>query len=188
MKLIIGLGNPGAQYANTWHNLGFLALDLIRREFDFEKFKPQAKLRAEISTGKIGREKIILVKPQTFMNDSGAAVGAALKYFKAKLTEIIVIHDDLDLPLGKLRLAQNSSAGGHNGIKSIIQALDAQNFIRIKIGIKTAKAEKIVAEKYVLEKIGRAQTETVFLTVKKAALATETIIASGLAAGMNEFN
>ena len=112
MKLIIGLGNPGLQYKKTWHNLGFLALDEIADSFDFEKFKLNKKLQAQTAAGKIGQEKVILAKPQTQMNNSGLAVAAILKYYKINPADLIVIHDDIDLPLGKIRITADSSAGG----------------------------------------------------------------------------
>lgn len=188
MKLIIGLGNPGEQYKNTWHNMGFLTIEKMANELGFENFKERKKLKSEISIGKFGREKIILVKPQTFMNESGLTAALLKNYFKVKIADIIIVHDDVDLPLGKIRLAKNSSAGGHNGVKSIIQSLDTQNFIRLKIGSKTAKAEKIGALKYALEKIGKdKKTETAEI-IKKAAHVVTAVIENSLERAMNKFN
>ena len=107
MKLIIGLGNPGKQYKNTWHNLGFLTLDNFCQEQNFPVFKKNTKLLAEKSEGKIGKEKLILARPLTFMNNSGRALLALKKYYKIDPADIIVVHDDLDLPLGKIRLIKN---------------------------------------------------------------------------------
>jgi len=188
MKLIIGLGNPGKTYINTWHNLGFMALDKFQEANGFEKFKKDGKLLAEISVGKIGRDKIILAKPQTFMNNSGNAVSAIGKYFKISAKDLIVIHDDIDLPLGKIRVAYDSSAGGHNGIKSIIEALGTKKFSRIKIGVKTDKLEKIETADYVLEKIPASQKEVVSKVAESASSAVLEMITNSIESAMNIFN
>ena len=119
MKLIIGLGNPGKQFNKTRHNIGFEVLDQARTDFDLPKFKLDKKLKAEITKNK----NIILAKPQTYMNLSGEAVMAIKKYYKIKIEDIIVIHDDIDLPVGKIRISQGSSSGGNKGVQSIIKNL-----------------------------------------------------------------
>ena len=159
MKLIIGLGNPDKQYQKTWHNLGFLTLDYFQQEYDFGNFKLENKFKSQISTGNIDGDKIILAKPQTYMNNSGQAVGLIIKYFKTNLKDIIVVHDDIDLLLGKIRITTDSSAGGHNGVKSIIQNLKTQSFVRIKIGVKTNRLAKVNPANYVLEKYNILQIE-----------------------------
>ena len=133
MKMIIGLGNPGSKYAKTKHNIGFMALDKIAYRYGtaFNKTKFEA-VYAEV---RVANEKILLIKPQTFMNDSGRAVRPFLDYFQVDLKDLLIIYDDLDLPVGKVRLRQKGSAGGHNGIKSVIQYIGTQAFNRIKIGI-----------------------------------------------------
>lgn len=188
MKLIIGLGNPGLQYKKTWHNLGFLALDELANDFDFEKFKLNKKFNSETAMGKIGKTKIILAKPQTYMNNSGLAVAAILKYYKIDTADLIVIHDDIDLPLSKLRIAIDSSAGGHNGVKSIIDILKTKNFARIKIGVKTDKINKLGATAYVLEKIDSKNLKQVKIETKKAAMAAKDIIENSLTLAMNLYN
>lgn len=188
MKLIIGLGNPGKEYLKTWHNIGFLTLDHIANVFNFEKFKADKKFKAEITIGHIGDEKIILVKPQTYMNNSGSAVLTISKYYKLNPEDIIVIHDDIDLPLGRLKIIKNSSAGGHNGIKSIIQYLNTQDFIRVRIGVATPKKEKIGSADYVMAKIGLLQSAKVKDTIKKATSATEEVATVSLTSAMNKFN
>ncbi|NCN07079.1 aminoacyl-tRNA hydrolase [Candidatus Falkowbacteria bacterium] len=188
MKLVIGLGNPGKEYLKTWHNIGFLALDNIADVFNFEKFKADKKFKAEITTGHIGDEKIILVKPLTFMNNSGSAVLTIAKYYKLNPEDIIVIHDDIDLPLGRLKIIKNSSAGGHNGIKSIIQYLKTQDFIRIKIGITTPKKEKIGSANYVMTKIGLLQSSKAKEVIKKVTSAIEEVTNVSLTSAMNKFN
>ncbi len=188
MKLIIGLGNPGDKYRQTWHNLGWLALDEIRQSREFPAFKSDKKLQAEISEGKIGREKIILAKPRTFMNNSGQAVSALVKYYKIKMEDIVVIHDDVDLPLEKIRVVKNSSSGGHNGIKSIIDYLDTKDFVRIKIGCRTDKTDIIGTVDYVLKKIEKKDAPAANAAVQTAAGAASEIIGKSLMAAMNKFN
>ena len=178
--LIAGLGNPGKKYAHTRHNAGFMFADYFfekfRENFGFSDWKFSKKLNAEIAIGKIkfpsiplfqrGKPdslpfekgelerdfKIILLKPQTFMNLSGVAVSAAKKYYKVKLENIFVAHDDIDLALGKYKVSVNTSSAGHNGAQNIIDLLGTKNFTRIRIGVENRGEKKIATEKYVLEK------------------------------------
>jgi len=188
MKLIIGLGNPGAQYEKTWHNLGFMAVEKFRQELEFAPFKPAKKLRAEISLGNLGREKIILARPQTYMNNSGQAAAALAKYYKIPLKDIIVLHDDVDLPLGKIRIAADSSSGGHNGVKSLIEHLGIKDFVRLKIGCRTKKTGIVGTLDYVLEKIAKADSQAVNDILDKSSQAMQTLIRDGAAPAMNKFN
>ena len=188
MKLIIGLGNPGQEYAKTWHNIGFLAIDQIANSFNFENFKLEKKFQAELTSSQIGQEKIILVKPQTFMNNSGEAVGTLAKYYKIKPADIIIIHDDIDLPLGRIKITKKSSAGGHNGVKSVIQYLKTEDFIRIRIGVATAKKEKMANADYVLSKIGLLPSLKIKEVIKKVTSAVEEVTNVSLESAMNKFN
>jgi len=188
MKLIIGLGNPGQKYLKTWHNIGFLVLDNLAEVFNFEKFKEEKKFKAEIATGNIDDEKVILVKPLTFMNDSGLSVGTLVKYYKIKNENIIVIHDDIDLTLGRIKIIKDASAGGHNGIKSIIQHLKTQDFIRIRIGVATVRGAKMASADYVLSKIGLLQASKVKNIIKKATSAVEEVASVSLTSAMNKYN
>lgn len=152
MKLIIGLGNPGKQFQNTRHNIGFDALEFIRQYFKLPKFKLDKKLKSAITKNK----NIILAKPQTFMNTSGQAVSAIKKYYKIKLSDIIVIRDDVDIPIGKIKSKKSSSGAGHKGIQSIIQHLKSNNFWQIKIGVANEMIRtKIPTEKFVLQKFSK---------------------------------
>ena len=187
-KLIIGLGNPGSKYKKTWHNLGFLVLDNIKNEFDFANFKKQSKLQAEITTGSIGAEKVILAKPINYMNNSGHAVSLLMKYYKIDINNLIVIHDDIDLDLERIKITNDSSAGGHNGVKSIIESIKTQTFIRLRIGVKTPKLEKMDAAKYVLEKYNLFQTGKIKEVIKKATSAIETTLTDSLESVMNNYN
>ncbi|MEK7653279.1 MAG: aminoacyl-tRNA hydrolase [Patescibacteria group bacterium] len=188
MKLIIGLGNPGKKYENTWHNLGFMAVERIRQDFDLPKFKKSTKFKAEISTGEMKDEKIILAKPFTYMNNSGEAAIAIKNFYKIKIEDIIVIRDDVDLPLGAIRLLINSSSGGHNGVNSIITQLGTKEFVQIKIGIRTDETEKIGTLNFVLEKISRKKEKEVKKTIAKAVSASRRTIIESLQEAMNEFN
>lgn len=134
MKLIVGLGNPGREYQNTRHNIGFMVIDNYLGNVTFQK-----KFNAEYYETNIKGEKVIFIKPLTFMNLSGNAVSEFVRFYKINLTDILVIHDDLDLPVGKYKIKVNSSSGGHNGIKSIISSLNSEKFARLKIGISNNK-------------------------------------------------
>ena len=134
VKMIVGLGNPGSKYDGTRHNVGFMAIDKIVKNLDVT-FTEDKTFKAEVGSAFINGEKVYFVKPTTFMNNSGIAVKALLTYYNIDLSDMVVIYDDLDMVVGKLRLRQKGSAGGHNGIKSIIAHLNTQDFNRIKIGI-----------------------------------------------------
>jgi peptidyl-tRNA hydrolase, PTH1 family len=188
MKLIVGLGNPEPKYKKTWHNIGFTAIDNISDEFSFDNFKEEKKFKSNIATGQIGDEKIILTKPQTYMNNSGEAVGAIAKYYKIKSEDIIIIHDDIDLPLGRLKIATGSSAGGHNGIKSIIQHTKTKDFIRIKIGVATAKKDRMDSADYVLSRVGILQLGKTKEIIKKTTAVVTEVVNVSLKSAMNKFN
>lgn len=163
--LIAGLGNPGKKYEKTRHNAGFLFADYFfekyREEFSFSEWKLDKKLKSEISVGKCPGNKIILLKPQTFMNLSGEAVAAAVKYYKVKLEDITIVHDDIDLLLGKYKVSVNSSSAGHNGAQNIIDLLGTKNFTRLRIGVENRGDKKIPTEKYVLGKFTSAEMKII---------------------------
>ena len=188
MKLIVGLGNPGTKYKKTWHNIGFVAIDNIADEFNFDNFKSENKFKSDIATGQINNTKIILAKPQTYMNNSGEAVRAIAKYYKIKPKDIIVIHDDIDLPLGRLKIITGSSAGGHNGIKSIIQHIKTKDFARIKIGVATPKKDRMDSADYVLAKVGLLQSGKTKEAIKKTTSAIEEVVSGDLVSAMNKLN
>ncbi len=133
--LIVGLGNPGPEYAQTRHNFGSLTLDWLREHWDAPPFHSDSKLFSAVSSVVLDGRKVILAKPLTFMNESGQAVQALLRYFKLNLDSLIVIHDDLDLAPGTLRITHSSRAAGHNGVQDIITTLGSQDFHRIRLGI-----------------------------------------------------
>ncbi|MCD5380355.1 aminoacyl-tRNA hydrolase [Candidatus Gracilibacteria bacterium] len=134
MKLIVGLGNPGKKYESTRHNAGFIFLDVFKQKHNFGDFIFESKFKAEVSTGRFNGEKALLIKPQTFMNLSGEALQKVASFYKIDLEDWVVIYDDKDMDFGKIRFRETGSAGGHNGIKSLIQYF-GKDFKRIKIGI-----------------------------------------------------
>jgi len=164
MRLIVGLGNPEKKYDRTRHNAGFMFVDFLREkfheEFNFDDWQLCKKLQSATSYGKFHGEKIILLKPQTFMNLSGEAVSAAVKYYKIKPEEMVIVHDDIDLPLGAIRIRSEGSSGGHKGLESIISQTGTK-FARIKIGIgaplTSSGQVKIPSEKYVLAKFTKKE-------------------------------
>ncbi len=167
MKLIVGLGNPGKEYEKTRHNAGFLALDeLIGQIQDLrfkiqDGFKYEDKFDAEMMGGEIKGEKVIFVKPQTFMNNSGEAVKKIADFYKISPSDIIIIHDDLDIPFGEVKVKTGGSSAGHNGVQSVIDHLGTEAFRRVKIGIGRP-TEGISADKYVLQPFsGEEQAELV---------------------------
>ncbi len=166
MKLIIGLGNPGKEYKKTRHNAGFLAIDKIADSFQFPVSSFQSKFNAEISEGIINNEKIILAKPQTFMNNSGQAVQAVSDYYKINPEDIIVIHDDLDIPIGEYKISKNKNSGGHKGVQSIIDYLGTKDFTRIRIGIGTEN-KKTPTEKFVLERFSKDEMVKIENVIEK---------------------
>jgi len=153
MYLIAGLGNPSKQYENTRHNTGFIAVDFLVEKLGLPKFQLKEKFKSEISMAEYDGKKIIVAKPQTYMNNSGSAVQALQNYFKIQPENLIVVYDELDLPLGEIRVHQEGSSAGHNGIKSIITYISTDKFNRVRIGIRNKNAEKVPAEKFVLSKL-----------------------------------
>lgn len=186
MKLIVGLGNPGLKYKKTWHNIGFVAIDEIAAG-NFSKFKKIDKFKAKIAKGEIDAEKVILAKPQTFMNLSGQAVQALAHYYKVSIQDIYIIHDDMDLPIGKLRISQNATDAGHNGIKSITQELGSKGYTRFRLGVKN-ESNKAPTDKYVLQKIDKQSKVAVDQVIKKTTEAVKATIVQGIEKAMNQFN
>jgi len=147
MRLLVGLGNPGSRYAMTRHNVGFMAADAIAARYRFPAFRP--KFQGSLAEGVIGEEKVLLLKPETYMNASGDSVGAAARFYKIEVGEIAVIHDDIDLADGKLRVKRGGGAGGHNGLRSIDEVI-GQDYWRVRIGIGHPGMRELV-EAYVLQ-------------------------------------
>ncbi len=142
MKMIVGLGNIGKEYDKTRHNTGFMVVDELAKKHDINNFKVQSD--ALIADFRVNGEKVLLVKPTTYMNDSGRAVRSLMDYYDVDLNDMIVAYDDMDMPVGKIRLRQKGSAGGHNGIKSIIAHVGTQSFNRVRVGIDHPTKESVV--------------------------------------------
>jgi len=190
MKLIIGLGNPGEQYALTWHNLGFIILDALRTAGidEFGPFREHKKLSAAISQGINPEEKIILAKPQTFMNRSGIAVKALMSFYKVAPEDIWILHDEADIALGKIRIARNASSAGHKGIQSIIDELGSQSFVRFRLGIKQDPPSLLPTDEYVLQKIDAKSKVVVDGIAQEVLGAIEVALTRGITEAMNDFN
>ena len=166
MKLIVGLGNPGLKYEKTRHNLGFRIAEELARQIKFNHWKVDLQFHASITQGHFNNQKIILAKPQTFMNNSGSAAKALAKYYKIPFEEILVIHDDIDLPLGKIKIQQGRGAAGHKGVQSVIDQLKTKDFIRMRVGIFSEAC--LDTEKFVLEKFTGQEEKIVQETIKRA--------------------
>ena len=191
MKLIVGLGNPGAQYKGTRHNVGFAVLDELARRASvpFESAPADALMgrwrrNAGIGTG--GADDVLLVKPLTFMNLSGQAVGELARYFKIDLADLLIVVDEAQLPLGKLRARSRGSAGGHNGLKSVIAHL-GDEFARLRLGVGRGDDRRNLAD-HVLTRFDKDEGAEVDRMIARGADAAETFVISGIAAVMNQFN
>jgi PTH1 family peptidyl-tRNA hydrolase len=186
VKLIVGLGNPGVEYQFTPHNVGFLAVDRIANEFGVEVRNRQ--FRALTARTVIGSETVLLAKPETFMNLSGISVRELVSKYEIRVEEdLIVIQDELDFPLGTLRIHRRRSSAGHNGIESIINALGTQDFLRIRMGV--APDHKIAdGMSYLLSPFRKAQLKVVDEMLEVASDAVKAILSDGAAAAMNRFN
>ena len=187
MKLIVGLGNPGREYADNRHNIGFMCLDGVAKKNGIKLNERQGK--AKTGSGHIGGEEVTLVKPQTFMNLSGDAVAALVRKLKVEPQDILVIHDDLDLPLGRIRIREKGGAGGHNGLKSIIARLGTQEFARVRVGIgRPQEGDRTDVIDYVLEDFARSEQPVIEETCQKVAEAVEVAVSDGVGTAMNRFN
>jgi len=191
MYLIVGLGNPGDKFKGTRHNLGFEVASELRRKFELGEWSQEDKFKAEIAKN----PEIILARPQTYMNLSGLSVGEIVRYFKIEPDDIIVIHDELDLPLGHIKIRLGGSDAGHHGIESIIKQLGTDQFIRLRLGIGNLKAisgehkhAAFNAEKFVVDQFLAKETSKVKAMLKRSVKAVEAIISHGLEKAQNQFN
>lgn len=164
MIIIAGLGNPGEKYNNTRHNIGFRIIDEFAEKNNFPEFKLSKKFSSLISENK----KIILAKPQTFMNESGKAVKSLISFYKLKTSDFIIIHDDIDLTLEKIRISKNRGSAGHKGVESIIKEIGNKNFIRFRIGIQPQKGKPSAVEKYVLQRFTKDEEKIIKGILKTA--------------------
>jgi peptidyl-tRNA hydrolase, PTH1 family len=185
MRLIVGLGNPGIEYAWTPHNLGFLAVDKLAEQTNIRVTRPESKSLAGV--GQIAGQEVILAKPQTMMNLSGLSVGEWVRKAECQPSDVIVLCDDIALPWGMIRVRERGSAGGHNGLKSVISSLGTQEFPRVRLGVQPENFRGDLKE-YVLRQIRRDEEDLVAEEIELAAEAVKVILAEGTQAAMNRFN
>lgn len=182
--LVVGLGNPGPQYAKTRHNVGFMVADLLAARMG-ATFKVHKRSGAEIVTGRLGHRPVVLAKPRTFMNESGRQVGPLAKFYSVLPTDLIVIHDELDIEFSQIRLKLGGGEGGHNGLRSIANALGTKNFQRVRVGIGRPPGRKDPAA-FVLENFSATERTEVPTLCELAADACELLIDVGLEAAQNQ--
>jgi PTH1 family peptidyl-tRNA hydrolase len=187
-KLVVGLGNPGREYADTRHNVGFAVLDQLAGEMDCS-FRNRWKFDAALAESAVNGEKVLLVKPQTYMNRSGTTVAALVHWLKVAPAELLVVVDDADLPLGQIRLRAAGGSGGHNGLRSIIESLGGiENFARLRVGIgRTGPVGGDITD-HVLGEFSAPERETAKKAIDTAVEAVACCLNEGLAAAMNQFN
>jgi len=183
--MIVGLGNPGPAYRHTRHNFGFLAVDELADELSIQV--KRLKFKAMIGEGRFNGNKVVLVKPMTFMNESGRAVAPLLRYFKLPLSNLLVIHDDLDLPLGTLRLRPSGGTSGQRGMASIITHLGTQEFPRMRLGIGRPPGQMDPVD-YVLKNFLPSENELLAIVLRTAVEASQNFINEGLTQTMNKYN
>ncbi|MGM9977459.1 MAG: aminoacyl-tRNA hydrolase [Clostridium sp.] len=183
MFLIVGLGNPGREYENTRHNIGFAAMDVLAEKYNIDINR--SKFKGEYGEGFINGNKVILLKPYTFMNLSGESVREAIDFYKLTEDQVLIIYDDISLELGRLRIREKGSAGGHNGIKSIINHMGTDVFTRIKIGVGAPKGDLV---NHVLGKFSKEEVMILKQTLDAVTEATAEIIDNGAKEAMNKFN
>ncbi|MCA9123287.1 MAG: aminoacyl-tRNA hydrolase [Planctomycetaceae bacterium] len=185
MKLVVGLGNPGRKYEETRHNIGFeVAVELARR---FGQSTPRSKFQGEVVEGTIGGEKLLVLCPHTYMNKSGSSVLASRDFYKLELTDLLVVCDDLSLPLGKLRIRTKGSSGGQNGLRDIIGRIGSEEFPRLRIGIGTPPPGWDAAD-FVLSKFTKDDLAEMKIAVSRAADAVECWVRDGIECCMNRYN
>ncbi len=184
--LVVGLGNPGMQYEATRHNVGFMAVDALMKKAGGEFSKH--KFDAHYGECQMGKNRILAVKPQTFMNNSGTAVSAVSRFFKIPTEKIIIISDDISLPVGKIRIRRKGSHGGHNGLKDIFQLLGTDDIMRIKIGVGSKPHPDYDLADWVLSRFPKEDEENLKAALDNSVLAIEEIIKRGIDSAMNKFS
>ena len=185
MKIIAGLGNPGSEYARTKHNVGFMLVDALADHLGIDTWKE--KFDAMIAEGRIGMEKIVLVKPVTYMNDSGQAIGPLMSWYKLVPEDLIVAHDDMDIAAGTVRIRRKGSSGGHNGIKSILAHVGDENFSRVRIGIGRPLPGWTVVN-HVLAPFSGEDVSKIHAAIEYLLPAVECLVTDGVDIAMNRYN
>ncbi len=184
--MIAGLGNPGKDYSGTRHNIGFILVEELARRYSLNFNK--SRFDAEIAKGKPGGKEILLVKPQSYMNRSGFPVQKISAWFNVDIPKVIIVHDELDLPFGRIMIVKNRGHGGHNGIRSIIDALGARNFIRVRMGVGRPRHESADVTGHVLGRFSKDEKLELDILVANGADACELILSKGLQMAMNTVN
>lgn len=184
MYIIIGLGNPGKKYENTRHNMGFIAVDLLAEKYGIKVDK--IKFKALVGEGRIAGRKVLLVKPQTYMNLSGQSVMEVMNFYKEDIENLIVIYDDIDIPTGTIRLRKKGSAGTHNGMRNIVYLLQEDGFPRIRVGI--GSESKVDLIHYVTSGVTKKEKDLLEDALTRAADAAACIVEKGIEKAMNEYN
>lgn len=184
LKLIVGLGNPGKKFLNTRHNVGFMAIDELSKELSISL--DQKKFNGIYGKGVVNGETVYLLKPQTYMNLSGESVRPLMEYFNIDVDDLLVIYDDLDLPTGKVRLRQKGSAGGHNGMKSIIAHVHTQEFKRVRIGIDRSGRQSVID--YVLKPFSKEEQTPIQEAIERTTKACEAWTTESFSEVMNKYN
>lgn len=185
MYVVVGLGNPGKQYEKTRHNVGFDVIDILSKEYDINVSK--IKHKALIGEGRVGSEKVLLVKPQTYMNLSGETLIDIYNYYKIDMENIIVVYDDIDLDVGKIRIRKKGRGGTHNGMRSITKCLGSNDFPRVRVGVSKPRPGQDLAD-FVLSRFGKEESDNIELGLEKAAKAVDTMIRENIDLAMNKYN
>ena len=185
MKMIVGLGNPGNEYAGTRHNVGWMLVDALAEHLGINEWRSREK--GMVAEGRIGSEKILLVKPLTYMNNSGECVGPLMRWYKLEPEDIMAAHDDMDIPIGTIRIRKKGSAGGHNGINSLLSHIGSENFGRLRIGIGRPQPGWSVIN-HVLAKFNDQEQEKIGDAIKQLIPAVECMVLEGPDMAMNKFN
>ncbi|HVT06852.1 MAG TPA: aminoacyl-tRNA hydrolase [Polyangia bacterium] len=186
MHLVVGLGNPGPEYRDNRHNLGFMVVDVLGARA--RGSSPRAKFGAELSEVTLAGARVLLCKPMEFMNVSGQAVARVAGFWKIPVADIVVVHDELDLPFGRLKLGAGGGHGGHNGVRSMLADLGDAGFARVRVGVGRPAPGRGDPADYLLSDFSRAEAKELPALIDLAADAVETIVKSGLTTAMNKFN
>jgi len=185
MILIVGLGNPGKKYEKTRHNVGFRVVDLLAERWGFDS--REDRFGGELNFGRRNGRRVMLLKPQTYMNLSGSSVIDCARYHEIAAEDVWLVHDDLDLPLGHMRIRPDGGSGGHRGVKSVIESLETKEFTRFRIGIGRP-SDRVPVENYVVQPFGRTERKEADAAIERAADAVETAFDTDLTHAMNMFN
>ena len=185
--LVVGLGNPGPDYAGTRHNVGFRVVELLATRAGGGKFSRHRKANADVLEGRLGERRVVLANPRTYMNLSGGPVAGLLQYYSVPLEDLVVVHDELDLDFGVVRLKRGGGEGGHNGLRSVSSSVGSKDYLRVRLGIGRPPGRQDPAD-YVLKRFSAVEGKELDFLVDLAADATEALLADGLEPAQNRFH